>query len=297
MLFNMVVENPRMKVKKMARLTGLTGRGQTASTIAKRLKKMYELKISLKPKLALKTFENTQATAYFCRKIDRRNLRNTFYQLHKDTSIDYVLFLAGWHDFFIKTREKNVDFEKYGLGIEEKCNLYTMLYTIPRGWNTPIEEAFQSFSDSDFEKGFISRDVNGILEWSNLDWKIYYAMREDVRSEFTHIGEEVSVASFTVKSHFYKYVLPCCNVAHYFFPKGYNFYKQAFLKITTKYEKGIVRALEKLPCTTYVIPLEKGLILNIFHEGVNELMTAIQKIEEIGILDTYSLQAPLTYSI
>jgi len=59
----------------------------------------------------------------------------------------------------------------------------------------------------------------------------------------------------------------------------------------------IVKALEKLRCTTYVIPLEKGLILNIFHEGVNELMTAIQKTEEIGILDTYSLQVPLTYSI
>jgi len=73
-----------------------------------------------------------------------------------------------------------------------------------------------------------------------------------------------------------------------------NFITISYLTCSTK---GIVKALEKLRCTTYVIPLEKGLILNIFHEGANELMTAIQKIEEIGILDTYSLQVPLTYSI
>ena len=158
-------------------------------------------------------------------------------------------------------------------------------------------EAMKSFLESDFTKGAIKREVHGVLEWSELDWRIYQAMREDARREFAVVGREVGAYSTTVKTHFYEKVLPCCIVTHYFFPKGYDFYDKAFLRIHTEYEKSIVGALEKLPCTTYVFPLERGLLLNIFHESINEIMVMVQKMEEVGIIDDYLLFVPLKYVI
>jgi hypothetical protein len=92
-------------------------------------------------------------------------------------------------------------------------------------------------------------------------------------------------------------VLPRCTIGNYFFPKGYEYYKQAFIRVTTDYEISILKALSCLPTTSYVLPLEKGIIINFFHDNVNKLMTAIQEIEEIGVLKTYSLEVPHEYSI
>jgi len=90
-------------------------------------------------------------------------------------------------------------------------------------------------------------------------------------------------------------MLPCCTVGHCFFPFGYDYYDKAFLRIYSRYEKDIVRALERLPCTTHVFPLEKELILILYHESISKLMDTIQKMEEVGIIDDYLLYIPLTY--
>ncbi len=55
-----------------------------------------------------------------------------------------------------------------------------------------------------------------------------------------------------------------------------------------------MRALGGLPCTTHVFPLEKELILILYHESINKVMDTIQKMEEVGIIDDYLLYVPLT---
>lgn len=122
-------------------------------------------------------------------------------------------------------------------------------------------------------------------------------MRENVRTDFSTVAREVGVYPETVKAHFYKKVLPTCTILHYFFPKGLDFYKQAFLRIHTDCESSFVKALEKLPCTTYVYPLERGLAVNIFHESFNDLMSVFKKLEEMSILDRYLLYIPITSAI
>jgi hypothetical protein len=63
--------------------------------------------------------------------------------------------------------------------------------------------------------------------------------------------------------------------------------------VHTDYEQSITTALKRLPCTSYVYPLEKGLLINIFHENINILMTLFGKLAEMGIIDTYTQLTPL----
>ena len=63
-----------------------------------------------------------------------------------------------------------------------------------------------------------------------------------------------------------------------------------------KYEEDIVRSLQKLPCTTYVFPLEKSIVLGLFHESIKVLMEVLEKMEEKAIIDNSLLFSPLAYS-
>lgn len=296
-IYRSIVEHTRVSIDGIAKAIGHTGRGHARSTISRHLSHMYEKEISFKPNLILGTFENSQSTAFFCRKTERKGIRSTFQKLHRDEKVNYALFLSGLCDYFVTTRDPHIDLEKYGLEIVEKSTLYTPVFTIPYGWKIHMRDALKSFVDHKFRKGVMPRDVNGILEWSDLDWKIYTLMRENARLEFTKVARKSSVYSSTVKDHFYKYILPCCAVTHYFFPKGYDFYLKAFLRIHTKYESSFVTALEKFPCTSYVYPLEDGIAADIFHENTNDLMAAIEKLEETGIIDHYLLYTPLNWFI
>ncbi len=63
----------------------------------------------------------------------------------------------------------------------------------------------------------------------------------------------------------------------------------------TKYEMSFIKALEKLPSTCYVFPLERELLVVIFHGQMAETLNAIEKIEEEAIIDNYFLLNPLMY--
>jgi hypothetical protein len=254
---------------------------------------MYENKISLKPNLFLKDFGNVNLKAYLCRKQSRSNLGATFNKLKNCGKVNYVLFISGDCDFFLTSRDPALNLDEYDLEIIESSNLHSPVFTIPSGWNLSFEEASMNVMKCKFEKGNLERNAEGILDWGDLDMRIFELMHEDARRPFTEVARQTGVFSSTIKDHFYKHVLPCCKVAHYFFPKGYDIYMKNLIRIHTDYENSIVHALEKLPSTTYVYPLEKGLLITLFHENINIVMTIIGEMEESGIIERYALFTPL----
>ncbi len=70
-----------------------------------------------------------------------------------------------------------------------------------------------------------------------------------------------------------------------------------FLKIESEYETGIVKALEKLPCTTYVFPLENDLIIILFHNDENKILALLKKMKEIDIVNDYLLYVPVASGV
>lgn len=297
MLYRIIEEDALIKVKDITKRLNFSGRGKARSTISRRIIRMYEKKISRNPQLTLKPFKNVQTTVYFCRKKVRKDFNSTFHKLHNNNHVNYILYLSGDCDFFIASRDEDLDLGVYDLDVKEKSKLFTPVFTVPHGWNLPMKDALKSFINCDFAKGTILRERGETLHLKQLDWKIYEAMKENIRTDFNSVARGTGVYPETVKAHFHKKVLPACTILHYFFPKGYDFYRQAFLRIHTKYEKSLVKALEKLPCTTYVYPLEKGMALNVFHEDSNDLMSKFKKLEEMGILDHYLLYTPISSAV
>lgn len=295
-LFSLIVENPRITPNDIACRFGYSGRGRRSTTFLRHIQNMYEKGISFTPKLKMRAFQNHYSCIYFCRKKDKKNIFNIFLDLYNDKRIDYVILLSG-NDFLITSTHNDLKFEEYSLVIEEKSVFYDQIYTIPRGWNLSTEAALDLFLRSDFEEGRISRGMEHELDWDQSDWDIYHSMRNNIRCKFSDVVKETGIYHKKVKSDFYNRVLPNCLVAHYFFPKGYNFYMKMLIKMESSYEKSIVESLSALPCTTYVFTLDDSLVITLFHDNEEKVLQTLKKMEEIGIIDDYLLYIPIVYSL
>lgn len=194
------------------------------------------------------------------------------------------------------SRVKDLTLEKEGLDILEQSRLYTPVYTVPQGWNTPMNEALEALTRIELRKGIIPRTVYYDFPWSELDWRIFEIMSDSVRTKIAYLAREIHGDYSTAKHHFFDVVVPCCVIAHYFFPKGYSSYFQSFIKVSSDYEVEMVKAFENLPCTTYVFPLEKELVINLFHENQKNMVTLLEKMEEKTVIDSFLLYNPL-YSV
>lgn len=179
--------------------------------------------------------------------------------------------------------------------IVERSVLYTPIFTIPKGWNKPVDECFDSILNFEFsEKKSIKREVNTCLNWRENHWNIYCSMRGNIRKSFAKVGKETTLDHKTVKKYFYEAILPCCTVNHYFFPYEFDTYRQTLLQITTDYETELVKAFEDLPCTTYFYPTEKEIWVNVFHRDCNRLMEVVQELEEIGVVGKFKSHTPIS---
>lgn len=293
-LFMFTVENPGITAKNIAKQYNYSGRGRSPSTFSWHIRNMYAKKISKEPQIVLKSHTNVHATAYLCEYERDRGFHDIILRLNDDKEISYALALSSKR-FFITSINQDLDFEKYDMNIEEKSILYTPIYPIPRGWNIKIEKALSNFSNTVSKRGLLPRTLNRNLEWDSLDWNIYHKTNKRLRSlSYTKIAKDLETTPTTVRNRFLEKIKPKCTQINYFFPKGYDFYKYAFLKIKTDFESDIVKALEKLPCTSYVYPLEKSLIIILFHEDIDHVTLALKKLEKKETVESYLLYNALS---
>ena len=293
-LFSLIVDEPRIPPKGIATHMNMYYKPRSAFVYTQHLQTMYENGISKAPEITLKPYLGAEIAAYFCRKTDEKNLYTMFIDLYRDKRVLYVVLLSGC-DFLFTTRNKEIEYDlhQYDLEVVKASNIYTPVYTIPKGWNLSMDDAITNVMDYDFKKGLLERKVYRGLGWSALDWDIYHLMRPNIREKFIVISKKTGVFLSTVKRHFYNKILPKCVVIHRFFPKGFNNYLQMVLRIRSRYERAIAESLKELPCSNIVFPLESELIIFLYHENTRKILKMIQKMEEIGVIDTYRLYNPL----
>lgn len=297
-LFISVVENPRVMPKGLQKEFDYYGRGRARSTLLHHLQTMYAKGISREPNLALKAFHSSQKTTYFCRRAESRGLYSLFKKIDQDPRITYSLCFSS-SDFFLISKDCDLPVEDFGLTCERKSNLYTPMYTIPRNWMKSVTECLSDLVDYPYKRGNIERIIYEDPPWDNLDWNIFHFMKSNIRAKFTVVARNTGGTSKTVKDRFYNHVLPHCVVAHYFYPTGSTSYNPIFLSLKTGYEKSVIKALEKLPCTSYVFPLETRLVVILFYDPLDtvvRLVNALEKLEEIAIINNYLLYCPIIFT-
>ena len=288
-LYMKIREIPRFTIKEVSPALQSEGRGQKYSTVSNHVRKLYAQKISLRPNLVLRTYENYLVYAYFL-KIKSETITSAFYSLKENTKLLYMLLLSGAYDFFV-TSEYDLKFENFK--IVKKSISFTPYYTCPQGWNRKMKDSFYSIAESTLSKGKLKREIEDWLPWEDIHFKIYEVMKNNVQMPFSRVADLTGYAQTTIKRYFYKDIVPYCDISHYFFPKGYDHYEKAFIVTRSEYEKGLYEAFSKLPCTTYFFPLEEEIAIILFHESIGDVMFTMRKLEEKDYIENYLLLVPL----
>ena len=286
-------KDPRMNAKEIAKNMKHTGRGRSSSTIKQHYLNMLTCGNTRKPILILKAFEESKIYAHFCVKRSRKNINATYDELKNLEYLDYVLFLAGEFDFFITSR-KDLSFNTIDIKILEKSVLFNTVFVHPQKVRLSTKDAIDDFTNHTFtKKKKLDRKIGTGLQWNESHWAIYNLMKGNVRKPFTQVGRAVGLDHKTVKKHFYENILPKCEINHYFWPFGYDYYLKTFMRIKTDYESDLLDALKKLPCTTYVYVLKDEVAITVFHDDTNYLVTSFVKLEERGIVRKFSYYSPV----
>ncbi len=280
----------------MALALGRSGRGVTISSALRQLANMYEEKVSYRPRLVLNNYAGFETTAFLCKKSGKFGCASIYWKLYKkklSSEISSAFYLAGNYDFFVTTRKSSVDLESVGLGISETTKFFDPIYTIPTGWNHPMKKCIRNFFNGKFVKKKLLRKIKQNLNWDDVDWEIYRSMRENLRKPLKHVSNEIGESSYIIKKRLHQVVIPSCTIANFFFPLGYDYYDKIFMQLDSEYENCIVKALRKLPCTSYVYPLEKKIICILFYEGIKYVLMLTRKMEEKGLAKDILLSVPL----
>jgi len=293
-LFELVIRNPTIQPKGIAQYFEYSGRGKAPSTLLKHLQNMYDRKISFPPKLKLKPHNDFIPTGFVCHKRNMAKTYSTFKELKKNTDIWYVNMLSG-ADFFIVSKNPDLELEKYDLVTHMKSPFFHSIYTFPTGWNKDESDILDSISNFDFKKGILKRVRYGDLHWSELDWRIFNLAHENIRMKVSKIARKAEVSHKTAGEHLWNHVVPECSIAHFFFPKGYDEYRYLYLRISSDYEVDLIEAFKQLPCTTYIYPFEKEINVILFYESHEKILNLLEKLKEIGILNNYLLYIPIVH--
>lgn len=298
LLFDLIRKDFNVKGKQMALALGRSGRGVTVSSALRQLANMYEEKVSFRPRLVLNNYAGFETTAFLCKKSGKFGCANIYWKLYNkklSSEISSAFYLAGNYDFFVTTRKSSdsLDLESIGLGIVETTKFFDPLYTVPIGWNHSMKTCINNFFGEEFIQKKIVREFKQRLNWDDLDWKIYLSIRENLRKPLKQVSDEIGESSYIIKRRLLQAIIPSCTVANFFFPLGYDYYDKTFLQFESKYENSIVRALRRLPCTSYIYPLEKRMICIIFHDGIKYVLVLTRKMEEMGLARDILLSVPL----
>ncbi len=294
-LFSLIAEDPRMMPNSIAKRMKYSGTGRSPSTLLYHITEMYRKGISKKPRLFLKSFSETHPNAFFCKRNSKRGLYTTLRSINKDPDISYAICLSS-SDFFLMSRSESPKVGKFGLSLLEKSVIYTPIFTIPDSCRIDTNAAFSAIPENKFGKGKLDRKLLSGFNWDELDWNIYNIMGCNVREKFNRLARKCKTTPTTAKKHFMEKVLPNCVQVHYFFPKKQTSYLEAFLRLYSEYEENIVKILSKLPCTSFVYPIEEELVVRLFHESIVVLLETLEKLEEMAIIDGYLLFNPIAYS-
>ncbi len=202
----------------IAREIKYSGRGRNPSTIFHHIEKMYRNKISFPPQMTTKAFQSFQKYGFLCKRTQSSSLYSFCKKLEEIPEITYSLCFSSV-DFFIISKKEDISLNSYGLEPSIHSKLYTPIYPFPRTWSSNFDSSMDQLLRFQFEKGKIERKVFDDPGWDDLDWRIFYSMKNNIREKFSVIARSTKSDAKTAKNRFYNHVVPNCVQRNYFFPR------------------------------------------------------------------------------
>jgi hypothetical protein len=257
--------NPRIPVNQLHRISS---HFKAKKSTEKLLKKARQEKILIGPRI----YCNSGIDIKLYMKDEICDVYRLFKEKKSDPSVRYAVAFCGEHAVLVLKRGASV--------------LQYAEAVIP---SYPAKKTIEQINL--VKKGELKPDPFP-HKWDELDWKVYYCMKDPLVS-FPKVAGSLGVTWQTVKNR-YEHVLESCKTWISFFPQGYNNYSQTFLTFRTDYEVGLREELQKLDRTTFLYKFGDTILVNLFYELSIEHYV-FSELEKEGLIRDLSASIPIEW--
>jgi hypothetical protein len=134
------------------------------------------------------------------------------------------------------------------------------------------------------------------LNWDKKDWQIFHNLFPNMRIPYLTLSEKIDLEWRAIKKRMQEKIIPACDVATYFFPKGQANYQQLFLEFRSEYQKNFFDKMNLMPSTSYFLHFGKDKIgIFVFPQNINEVLKLFKKMEKEGIINDFRYFIPLNW--
>jgi hypothetical protein len=175
-------------------------------------------------------------------------------------------------------------------------DLYYQAFTKAHGYDKKEKRNLKMLEFSPKAKPRALDVSSSVLEWDEIDWRIFGLLSPDMRMKYSDIGKCIGLGWRPVKARVENNVMPSCHTATYLFPHGQQNYQQFYLQFKTEFRGNFLRKLDYMKTTTYFLAFGKNTIgIFMFPRNMNNVLIVFKKLEKEGIIQDLRYFMPLAW--
>ncbi len=290
-IYEQMVQDERASLTSMSRKLGLA-----RNTITSHYNYMIENQILFPPSMRLKMFDDLREYAYF---LTFEKPMRVFQELETHPHVVFLSLLSGAFDLVV-IADAPLRFESH-LGLK-KCILEGPRgdYSFTHVSRTTYEKAFNDIKttvlESELEPFVLPMEFPPReIMWTDLEWRLYYDLKYDMRRTFTQIVKKHKVSKWLFYQS-YERVKENCIITVPFYPKGVSNYFTFYITLKTAYENLLSDIFLKIPCSGATFKVGDYLVawINIIRTfPYNEFFGFLNWMEDHSIIEDMMYAFPI----
>lgn len=243
-IYEQLVAEERITLTNMSKNLGLA-----RNTVTSHFNYMMEHEILLPPSLRLKMFEDLREYVYL---MNFEKPVRVYQELENNPRIVYHNLTSGAFNMVAIT-DSPVDFESHPhfkecilQGPRNDC-LYT--HVSRDTYEDAFGEIKKTLEEGNLTCGMLPIEhVPRTIIWTELEWKLFYDLKHNVRRTFTEIVKNHGISKYLFYQSYERIKKNCIKIVSFFPEKRLN-YSDFYFIFKTDYEKSLIDLFTLLPCS------------------------------------------------
>lgn len=254
-IYEQLFQDERASLTSMSRKLGLA-----RNTITSHYNYMVENQILFSPSMRLKMFDDLREYVYF---LTFEKPMRVFQELETHPNVVYHCLMSGAFDLVV-IADMPLDIESHpGL---KRCILggprgdYVFTYVSRTTYAKAFQDMKTTVLEAELEPSVLPMEFpSREIVWTDLEWKLFYDLKYDMRRTFTQIVKKHKVSKWLFYQS-YERVKENCVITVPFYPKGASNYFTFYITLKTEYENLLSDIFLKMPCIGATFKVEDCII-------------------------------------
>lgn len=294
-IYEQLWQDERISLASMARNLGLA-----RNTVTSHFNYMMENEILFPPTLRLKMYKDLREYVYF---LNFKKPLRVYQELERHPHVVYHVLMSGAFDMIVLA-DTPIDFESHpnfeGCFLQGPRSDYYYAHVSRDSYQEAFHKIKKIIETADFEESQIPMDFpRNEIKWSELEWKLFYDLKYNMRRPFTDIVKKHGISKWLFYQCYDRIKGNCITTVPYY-PLGLPNYSDFYIILKTQYEKDLLDLYLKIPCAGVTFKVKDYLLawINVVRTySFKEFFGLLYGMCDHGLASDLTYAIPVTYAI